>query len=303
MTSIQLRRALLLFCLACAPPLCAQQAEPPPAVDCERDPRLAGLLDPEAAPAVRRTAVAALEEHAAAGKAWARYQLGSLLRAGDHVPDNPVERDLDRAATLLSNTIHHGSLNAMLKLAELELDRDRPLDANVWLQVFFTVALEFQTEERSRGYEASLLHRARAALDGSGHDQADVVAYANAFLAQHGERIWSGMQAVLDERKQGAVRPRSNDRRILHGPLPKEAGLAEFVLGVDASGSVARVLLLDTMPDPRVGRYLARAAHRMSYEVDAGAGCVAPDGLRYVLQTFAFDDRRFQVRTRPSDGD
>lgn len=260
------------------------------------------LFDPRAASGDRREALAEMRRRAEAGDAMAQYQLGALYRLGRGHPADLVDADAGMAARYLSNAAIQGQVHAMAGMAELRLAQGQAREAVVWalayahfLDASLTLAFEGDprlAEERARhrAYSAWLAARCLAAL--ADDEPATLAARADvrAFVSRYGETIRSSWQASGGPDSDGsrarwapraAVEPGRAQR--LEGP-----GVAVFLARGNGRGGWHGILLVDSLPDARYGRYLRR-------DVQALRG--GADGReRNVVMTISWDDGRYRFR-------
>lgn len=288
--------AFLLLALASSLRATEPNTVPPGPPEC--DPVLglleAGLLDGNAPAEARRQAASELRRHADEGSRRARFILGSMLRAGDLIPGNPVERDLDRAAIYLSHAALDGRFDAMLVLAEIELERQRPLQALVWTQVYLSVMLDGAQSRASFPYAARLIDRSREALarrDGILQD-AVVQAHVQAFLDAHAERLASAMPSGEYDRERAWLAWDSSRHRERPTRDRLRAGRATFAVHVAADGRVLDAQVLDAMPERRHAFVLGKVVRKGSFNPlpEGVQACRGHDGPRVDLFTMSVDD-------------
>ncbi len=272
--------ALLALAAALAAPLCA--AVPPatrvgPALDATAaatpasssaiaaqrrlDRQIRVALDPAQPLAARQTALTGVKQAAQGGNGEAQFVVGSLYMWGPEHPAALLPRDLDKAQTYLSNAAVHGWLQAMAAMAEVSLIEKQPEAAQVWALVdyYFSGADHYA----AKGYLADLIHRSERSLTAGQRRQA--LAAANAFIA----RYQADIRIAHAKDRQSLpgcdlhyLYPRR--RRHLAGiglvsDTPR-SGDAMFLVGVDRTGKVARVIPINSFPSWRVFRITRQMA-------------------------------------------
>ncbi|MFC4728168.1 hypothetical protein [Coralloluteibacterium thermophilus] len=255
--------------------------------------RLFVLFDPGADPAARQRELARAEEAAVSGNARAQYALGTLYRLGMRHPARLVERDDEQAERYLSNAAVRGHTGAMAGMAELKLRRREYLDAMVWAQAYVRYeAYESELRGQERGTQAAAASMIQRAQAGAGRDKDEVLAYVLAFLQNHDGRIRAAIDAeharVSDlQYTSSRTRPlfltntplRASHRRM------SQPGMAYYLVEVGRDGHIARLLVVDSLPDERYARQLEAVARGMRFNADPDAGEV-----RRAIMPLSFDD-------------
>ena len=302
-----MRRSFCAFCIAVAVLVCgaahADTTELPP---CPADDLAADLLNPEG-DAGRRQVV--LEELIADGKTtgrYSRYLLGSLYRLGREHPAALLDRDVAKAKPLLAHAALDGYLMAMAAMAEIELAAGKPMDAMVWAQAYvhFKRKLEPVPEGFAEAYPADLLDRIYDRLGRSSAHDKEIAEYLAAFVATHGPKIEAGhgkpptgnptcrrtsadwpTKRIADD--GGRIRvAHTRAARAISSP-----GQVLFKLWIAPDGQVAKVLVVDSLPDMSAAEGLRGSVERMRFNAVAAE---AP--LRSVLLPMSFDDRSVSLR-------
>jgi TPR repeat protein len=274
--------------------------------DADIDYRLSRLLDGDVVAADRSTIFDEFKQRAVAGDTYSQYVIGSLYRAGEHLPHGFVKGDPDEAARYLSTAAAHGYVIAMAKMAELELARRRSLEAMIWAQLYGHYsgaakvpakgATKTAKEDRSKSndYFADLLHRIYDRFDDA--RMAEVDRGLNAFVAEHDADVRAGMKANRRRYASSATGPAKKlDLRFQPPPTDlahaRADTLADYVIAFAPDGHAEQAWLLDAVPDMRTGIELKSVALRMQVEADASA-----TGLRYALMPVRLTYRSYSLR-------
>jgi len=230
---------------------------------------------------------------ALAGETDAQYIIGTIYRRGDSIEPRVAVRDADQARRFLSTAAGHGRLLAMAKMAELELDEDRPLDAMIWTQIYgayrgwvrnenITDYGEHNEREPTLYFEDLLRRVTERMRQKPGGLQTDVVlAQLNAFIAAHDKDVQAGLwRDGIAPRWAGARLKFENARSFRRVQVPIRDMVSEWVLVFAADGSVKAAEPFDALPN----FIKANADHGLvtQYEV-ARTGAGYAD--RYALKT------------------
>jgi tetratricopeptide (TPR) repeat protein len=245
-----------------------------------------------------------VEREARHGNAYAQYLLGSLYRLGMRHPAALFERDDDKAATYLSNAAVHGQLYAMASMAELELRRQRGMDAMVWAQAFTLYEKELRIEpaEDHQAYAAYLLQRC---FEKIGRDDDTLQELEQAFAAfrqKHDAAIRAGAAgwsfASHNETGGATLEVVNREARHLIAPSAKEEkmktpGLAFFLVGIDAEGKTQRRLVVDSLPDEVFAEGLTRVADHIRFNPVPGM-----TELRWGMIPVSFDNQTYALKQK-----
>ncbi len=258
----------------------------------------ATLLDPDADMLKRQHEFSELESLAKSGNLQALYCAGSLYRAGHILPHALVDRDLTKARLYLSHAAVNGKLEAMRKLAEIELVAKHPVEAMVWAQVFahYEPLLEKMPPDLAdKGPVADLLARTFDAF--GSRDIKAVQRDVGAFMQQYDSTISAAskktlqIQACPDNQMISAGEVQqpagTNSGAFMDGQA--KPGTAEFFLVFKPDGSVTKALPLDAVPDPELLRMLRPIAEQSRVRPS-----VVP--ARYALLPVAYTFGEAQVR-------
>jgi hypothetical protein len=275
---------------------------------------LAIALDAEASEADRLAALGELSAAAAAGSHAARCAVGRLAMAGSRHAARLPDFAFADAATLLSRCVISGDLDAMLVLAELELQQDRPLQAMVWVQSYLKIAggIDPQLANAAGPYKAGLLARIEKAYHGKRPDNEEVLEYVAGFLQGFGERIVAAVRAGGNASwlplPQDVDITLEKDGPALSGRFTRdttaardELGLATFLVEVDAEGKPARVLTFESYPDAKAARGLR--SYPLSRRFNAEPGMAS----RWLFLPVYLDNKAYDLlpdassRQRPAE--
>ncbi len=256
-------------------------------------PELARFLDAGVPADQRRSLFEGWRTAALAGDADAQYVVGTIYRRGDSIEPHVVGRDADQARRFLSTAAGHGRLLAMLKMAELELAEDRPLEAMIWTQIYgayrgwvrnenITDYGEHNEREPTLYFEDLLRRVTERMRQKLGSLQSDVVlAQLNAFVSAHDKDVRAGLwrDGIAPAWTGGRVRF-ENAKSFRRVQLPIRDMVSEWVLDFAPDGSVKVAEPFDALPS-----FVKANAHHglvVQYEA-AAAGGDAKD--RYTLKT------------------
>ena len=122
---------------------------------------IGGLLDPAAPIEHRRELAKRLIEAADREKSPVLlYYVGSLYRQGDWAGIAPFPKDVDRAREYLTRAALGGFINAMSKMAVVELDSGNQFEANLWAQLYsyYSAINDPSKPAASHGYQRPTSH-------------------------------------------------------------------------------------------------------------------------------------------------
>jgi hypothetical protein len=238
--------------------------------------------------------VAALRDLAMDEQPFAQLVLGGAYLSGLHCGDFVIRRDPQQAALFLSNAAVHGNTLAMAAMAELELQQGHVLSANVWAQLYAHYGV-LMDNPMQQGYAVSLLHRTLPLL-ASGQKKT-LLSDVNAFLARYNSAIESGAQhaqrAAAEVQAACRIVPvdphaRHTLWRPMRDGLP-QAGLALYLVGIDAHGNVQVVAPILSLPTTRTQRRL----HNLAENWRAQPAPQCDKALRYGLIPMLYNDQRY----------
>jgi hypothetical protein len=261
------------------------------------DPAL--LLDINTPLNERQNIFSAFEKLANDGDTPSQYIVGSIYRIGQQLPASPVERDMVKAQLYLSNAATHGEILAMAKMAEMELSTGNYLEAMNWAQIFgHYSALLPQKLRPSPGYTAELIERIDEKFDRA--KLPDVVKNVNIFIANYDGVINAGIKTAQMRDSGTDIYPVSpSERQYMPGTgnskfanLSPKAGFVEFLIVFKPDGSAQKALVLDSIPDPYLGKALSYIA--AAYRVNSVNGA-KNDSPRYAWVPVMFDDNRYRL--------
>ncbi|HEV8694146.1 MAG TPA: hypothetical protein VGQ93_08200 [Lysobacter sp.] len=253
----------------------------------EQDRHVIDAYDPGADTAKRQQAV----EWLIAGASLCPtsvYPLGQLYRHGSELPGNLLAKNVQKAQELILASAEDGYLFAYADLAEMALNEKQPREAMKWTQVY----LYFLTRHSDRfdrgsgsfdrsGYNAELLARATVAgeaakprlsrklirADLADYLQSREAAVAAKLLEREEKRMASTSSAASASDK---LRIKGGKGACFANPTSLATGYATYLLEVQPSGVVSRVVLENFSPDLRIDEALRRCVE--VYQFDAFAG-------------------------------
>jgi hypothetical protein len=261
---------------------------------------LVDVLDASRPAAERQAALDEYRKRALAGDVSAQYFIGSLYHIGDGAPGNLLAKNTDEAARFLGAAATHGALDAMAKMAEIEIARGRTrgLDAMVWTQAYlYYIKQSDRYSEAMRegaGYPADLLYRATAIYDASKDEE--MKQDLASFIATHNDAILAGMRKHIE--RSGASKTQAAvskiDYRAAVSALPAHYAdnLTEYVVAFDRNGSATDAWLLDSVPETQLGRDLRAVAMRMRVNT------VDEPAVRYAILPLQFSTRKHALHTK-----
>ncbi|HET9484398.1 MAG TPA: hypothetical protein VFO79_10615, partial [Xanthomonadales bacterium] len=251
------------------------------------------VLTPSTAAEERTALFARLDAAAQAGDPSAAYLIGSLYRRGADLSGLQLAKNPGRALKWLHAAALGGELNAFAKLAETYADIGEPLEAMAWAQAYayFLERDPSCRKECGDGYTAALLKRLYAELPADAEEQITkrsrevLLKVGPSFeyaRLRHAQEAGQRKPSYAGSRRKVDFVDRSESR-----PMPP-AGIAEFVVRVDADGAIRDAWVLDSLPRADLAAELR--ATLLTMKLEAGAGD------RYAIVPLVFDDRRLSVR-------
>lgn len=250
-------------------------------VDCEKSYpyQVIDLFDPVFDQVAKSKILKGVEVLADAHCPESEYALGTLLRYGHDLAGNPLDKDLSRAKPLIEAYAISGEILSFADLAELSLATNDAKDAMLWTQVylyFVTRHGESVTAPFDRkGYNANLLLRATRAWEKARlHDQ-DIEPLLGAYLAQHKAEILVNLQSLRSGRSERSLPDAGAPPRLHVKSRPKngvvaylgdEQGYAVFLLEVQPSGVVTRIVAESFAPSPDIALKLKPMVVGISFE-------------------------------------
>lgn len=258
------------------------------------------VLDVVQEKTARLVALEQLEIVAKKGDAYAQYVVGSLYRLGHKHPAKLTQADIEKAKTLLSNSAVRGELNAMAGMAEILLSEGDAREAIVWAQALN----HYQHTEAKivgreifgdRAYVASLLQRC---IDRLGRDKellASVDSDVADFVRQHDKRI---REHIAAGHRMPTRLFRTSDARKITLTIPprrssgigSEPGKAIYLAGVNASGGIAKLLIIDSLPNDTFASAMFATVHRTRFNADPEA-----KDLRWAILPYEFDSQTIRL--------
>jgi TPR repeat protein len=253
---------------------------------------LVNLLDADKPLAERQAVLDHYKERALDGSSFHQYVVGSLYRVGSLLPGNIVERDIVYARQYLSTAAAHGYINAMAKMAELELAEGRSLEAMIWAQLFGHYITEKDLEKPKTGYFPDLLHRIYAKFDEK--QTTNMEGFVNGFIAAHDADIQAGIAAGA-ARYESSTTKRQLTYMTHESQTAKISGRknddwAEYLIAFAPDGSAEKAWMLDAVPDVSLGKELRAVAMRV--KVNASTD----EPLRYAVVPLAYTYGRYGIR-------
>jgi hypothetical protein len=254
---------------------------------------IATVLDPHAPLPARKAALQQVRMVAERGNAFAQLLLGALYFQGPQGARAVLPRDPALADVHLSNAATHGNVYAMAALAELELQQQHVLEANVWAQVYVHYGVSPQ-DLKAATYAAILVHRTWPRLPRD--EEQTAVDDINAYIRLHNASILAGQRQSRSEKiartlhdpacRVVTLQPLTHHRFIGGGYYNAlmQPGIALYWLGVDAQGAVRVVEPILSLPDWRVQRRMRGIATRWRSEPAPQCG----KRLRYALLPVEF---------------
>lgn len=203
------------------------------------------------------------------------YYVGSLYRQGDWAGIAPFPQDLDRAREYLTRAALGGYINAMSKMAVVELDSGNQFEANLWAQLYsYYSAIDDPAKpatihgyQRPTGRES--LASALLELTTDGFPDSEVprlIERANAMVARYDATIRAEMARHRTENENQRAglpkKPPGHAKHItplqLRNQLGRKAASAqaEFFVEISPEGNLLRVWPFDGWPERKVLRVL-----------------------------------------------
>ena len=272
--------AIALMFIVCMNSAFAEETDP-----CDRKVDIMDAYDPAAPLQRREAALAAMRSSTQC--AYHAFSLGQLYRHGPDLPGNLVARDLDRARSLILAYAESGYINAYADLAELELKAGNARDAMKWTQVYLSLLKTYSTQYDSSGgsfdrggYNANLLLRA----DEAWREQKPKVSRSeigpdmNTYLAGRRKQLADGIRKIEDANKSPGegenatfrVKSRANTTCSVQLNKKIRAAYATYLVEVQPSGAISRVVLENFSPEPEAGERLKKCFNVESfYPVDS----------------------------------
>jgi hypothetical protein len=246
------------------------------------------LLDTDQPAALRSVELSKLTESADAGNRDDQYLLGTLYRLGRQHPSKLEGQDLGKAEIYLSNAATHGILNAMAGMAEIELNRNRPLQAMIWTQAYIHYKDVEQKkfsllEDKNNEYQASLLSRCLSML-GRRFDLESIKPDYGQFLMQYDGTIKAGLGYGIPTKSKSALEVKEIIPFHVRGQ--KSAAEIDLLFGVDADGHIAKCFVLDSLPNALAATFLKPEEMRDHFFFSKSQEGQA---LRWGLQKIVYD--------------
>lgn len=240
-----------------------------------------GLLDPTKPIEHRRELAKRLIDAADREKSPVLlYYVGSLYRQGDSAGIAPFTQDLDLAREYLTRAALGGYIDAMSKMAVVELDSGNQFEANLWAQLYAHYsAIEHPAKPGDpRSYRKPSGHESLAssllALTTDGLPESEVprlIERANAMVARYDAPIRAELARHKAEVEQTGFPKltRGGPRYVNPLQLQKELGRkaasaqAEFFIEFLPDGTLLRFWPFDGWPNQKVLRVLRPIASGM----------------------------------------
>lgn len=285
---MRLRSLVLLAALVAGP---CPAAEPAPQVRTAED--VGRVLSPFTTAQEREALFGKLDAAAQAGDPTAAYVIGSLYRRGADFSGLLLVKNPGRALKWLHAAAHGGELNAFAKLAEIYAEMGEPLEAMAWAQAYayFLERDPSCRKDCGDGYTAALLQRLYAALPADA--EAQVTKRSREVLLKVGPSFeYARLQRAREAGEKqasyaGARRKVSFIDRNESQPLPP-AGIAEYVVRIDAQGAIRDAWVLDVLPRAELAAELRPTLLTMRFPAGAAD--------RYAIVPLVFDDRRMSIK-------
>ena len=235
------------------------------------------LLDP-AAPAERRQAALSGYQQLATMRECPEfgYTIGQLYRHGEYLPGNLLPQDLDRARALILPMAESGYLPAYADLAEMEMRHAQARAAMKWTQLYLHYVEKLVIPTLDNANDARFQ---RSAYNGNLLARTELIwRYArpslprklvredfHAYLDEHGKQV----EQRIRERQMGnnlrasaqdggpTYITSNNSDCAVNGIDRIGAAAAAWIVEVQPSGKVGRVVLENFVPKPAVADTLA----------------------------------------------
>jgi hypothetical protein len=262
----------------------------------EPDPRR--LLDASTPIEERHQIFSAYESLAEGGNVQAEYVVGSLYRIGQSLPASPVQRNDAKAALYLSNAATHGDILAMAKMAEMELAEGNYGEAMNWAQILGHYVKSIpNVRGPSQGYIAELVARIDEKFDNA--KMKDVVEDLNTFIATYDTSIRTGLASRAEQKNNDPKEVSPTNSMYSPSTLnPKfaeqnpTAGFADYLIEFNPDGTVEKVWILDSVPNPSLGKTLFDVARATRINPENELKESEP---RTAWLPIDFDDRRYRL--------
>ncbi|MEO6075980.1 MAG: hypothetical protein ABIP56_04165 [Dokdonella sp.] len=210
------------------------------------------------------------------------YYVGSLYRQGDSAGIAPFPQDLNRAREYLTRAALGGYIDAMSKMAVVELDSGNRFEANLWAQLYAHYSSIKNPEKPAdthayrnpSGHES--LASALLALTMDGFPESEVprlIERANAMVARYDAPILAEMGRIKAEYEQAALPKltRGGGKEMsplqLRNELGRKAASAqgEYFFEFSPDGKLLRFWPFDGFPGQKVLRVLRPMASGMRF--------------------------------------
>lgn len=208
------------------------------------------------------------------------YTVGLLYRFGPDMPGNLLPRDLDRARQLILAMAEAGHLQAYADLAEMEMVHGQYRESMKWTQVYLYYVKNIRMPQSSDG---RMMQFDRSAYSGHLLNRAEVVwrwqkpvlprrrvsEDLTAYLASTEERV----APLIGGRTRGGIDLGAAPRVVVEPgeclirPLDRiGAATASYVLEVQPSGVVSRILVENFVPNMDAAELLKSCVRRYVFE-------------------------------------
>ncbi len=228
-----------------------------------------GLLDPSAPIEHRRDLARQLIDAADREKSPnLLYLVGSLYRQGDSAGIAPFPQDLDRAREYLTRAALGGYIDAMSKLAVVELDSGNRFEANLWAQLYVHYSeIDDSAKARRRTTGSESLAAALLSQTSDGFPKSEIprlIERANALVVQYDAVIRAYQAAEVAEQakpsfpKVSPHDPTLATRAKVSNQLGRTvaSAQAEYFVEFSPAGELLRIWPLDGWPDQKAIRVL-----------------------------------------------
>ena len=244
------------------------------------------IFDPELDPALKAKLLKDVEALAKDGCLYDQYVWGTLLRFGKDLPGNLLDKDVQKAAPLIEAYAKNGYLIAYSDLAEMALASDDARNAMLWTQVYLYFVTRHAdkplTHFDRRGYNADLLSRAMVAWRNAKFKKSQIEPMLDEYLARHETAILKGLQdsrsnlptshPTSSQNKPGsdveeapALQVKARPK-VINTHLVMSPSYAVFLLEVQPSGAVSRVVAESFAPSPEAARKLRPMIMGITFE-------------------------------------
>ncbi len=297
--------SLILFACMSAQASPAEEASPATAAAIEPEPRdvdLSILLDPDAVYMARVAELNMLKRNAKSGHHASICTLGRLALLGPRHPAELPRFEYGDAKSWINRCVLGGDLDAMLVMAEAEIAERHGLEAMIWMQSYLKLAATLAPDllESAAPYKAGILARIERLYRSDRPSNEEVLEYVAGFLDGYGERISKAhgeggnakwLPLPTGERPEMKSRGPSLSGRFTRDMTDAEDELtyAVFIVEVDPSGKVGRVLVLESWPDADAARSLKSYAQSRRYNEVAG------DASRWTYVPVYIDNKAYSL--------